>query len=188
MAEGTYEYECMRAELLGIDKPEYDEFLKKQKENESQEVQNEEIDTEHLKGAEAQNEELQNVGGKLEELNNLLSMTQKKINNFKYRCNSVTSYMKSRLGNWHSSNSLDSSSIEAKKIEEEDDDNNVDSSHQPEQQDNTPNPIPLESQRKSDLAKALDRNSDRLDTMLDKADNAHYSMQYQRSQMQSLLK
>lgn len=49
MAEGTYEYECMRAELLGIDKPEYDEFLKKQKENESREVQNEEIETEHLK-------------------------------------------------------------------------------------------------------------------------------------------
>ncbi|KAK9751776.1 hypothetical protein QE152_g4753 [Popillia japonica] len=187
MAEGTYEYECMRAELLGIDKPEYDEFLKKQKENESREVQNEEIETEHLKEAEAQNDELQGVGGKLDELNNLLSLTQKKINNFKYRCNSVTSYMKSRLGNWHSSNSLDSSSIESKKIEEEDDDNPADSSHNREQ-DNTPKPIPLESQRKSDLANALDKNSDTLDTMLEKADNARYSMQYQRSQMQSFLK
>lgn len=96
--------------------------------------------------------------------------------------------MKSRLGNWHSSNSLDSSSIESKKIEEEDDDNTADSSHKPEQKDNTPKPIPPESQRKSDLAKALDRNSDKLDTMLEKADNAHYSMQYQRNQMQSFLK
>lgn len=95
--------------------------------------------------------------------------------------------MKSRLGNWHSSNSLDSSSIESKKIEEEDDDNPADSSHNREQ-DNTPKPIPLESQRKSDLAKALDKNSDTLDTMLEKADNARYSMQYQRSQMQSFLK
>lgn len=28
MAEGTYEYECMRAELLGIDKPDQEEFEK----------------------------------------------------------------------------------------------------------------------------------------------------------------
>ncbi|KAH1011059.1 hypothetical protein HUJ04_000503 [Dendroctonus ponderosae] len=26
--EGSYEYECMRAELLGIDRPDYDEFMK----------------------------------------------------------------------------------------------------------------------------------------------------------------
>lgn len=28
MAEGTYEFECMRAELLGIDKPNEEEFEK----------------------------------------------------------------------------------------------------------------------------------------------------------------
>lgn len=28
MAEGTYEYECMRAELLGIEKPNQEEFEK----------------------------------------------------------------------------------------------------------------------------------------------------------------
>lgn len=28
MAEGTYEYECMRAELLGIEKPNEEEFEK----------------------------------------------------------------------------------------------------------------------------------------------------------------
>lgn len=28
MAEGTYEYECMRAELLGIQKPDQEEFEK----------------------------------------------------------------------------------------------------------------------------------------------------------------
>lgn len=49
MAEGTYEYECMRAELLGIEKPDYDEFLQKQKEKEVQEVQEDEVDTENLK-------------------------------------------------------------------------------------------------------------------------------------------
>jgi hypothetical protein len=30
MAEGTYEYECMRAELLGVEKPDRDEFMKQQ--------------------------------------------------------------------------------------------------------------------------------------------------------------
>lgn len=29
MAEGTYEYECMRAELLGIEKPNREEFEEK---------------------------------------------------------------------------------------------------------------------------------------------------------------
>lgn len=49
MSENTYEYECMRAELLGIEKPDREEFLKKQQENEIQEVEEEEIDIENLK-------------------------------------------------------------------------------------------------------------------------------------------
>lgn len=49
MAEGTYEYECMRAELLGTDKPEYDEFLQRQKEKENRAVQGEQLDVENLK-------------------------------------------------------------------------------------------------------------------------------------------
>lgn len=49
MAEGTYEYECMRAELLGIEKPDYDEFMRFKKEQEAQYVAEEENDTENLK-------------------------------------------------------------------------------------------------------------------------------------------
>lgn len=48
MAEGTYEYECMRAELLGTEKPDYDEFLKRQKEQQSREVEEEQAETECL--------------------------------------------------------------------------------------------------------------------------------------------
>lgn len=44
------------------------------------------------------------------------------------------------------------------------------------------------SQRKSDLNRALDNNVDRLDSLIDKAENAHYSMENQRKQMQSFLK
>lgn len=32
MAEGTYDYECMRAELLGMPVPDESEWLEKQKE------------------------------------------------------------------------------------------------------------------------------------------------------------
>lgn len=49
MAEGTYEYECMRAELLGIDKPDYDEFMKNQKERQQKEVKEEDEDIENIK-------------------------------------------------------------------------------------------------------------------------------------------
>lgn len=49
MAEGTYEYECMRAELLGIAKPDYDDFLQRQKDEQlAKEVADEQIETECL--------------------------------------------------------------------------------------------------------------------------------------------
>lgn len=49
MSDNTYEYECMRAELLGIGKPDYDEFVKNQVETEKHEVEEEEIDLENMK-------------------------------------------------------------------------------------------------------------------------------------------
>lgn len=49
MAEGTYEYECERAELLGIDKPDYDEFMQRKRAQEATAVEEEEVDVENLK-------------------------------------------------------------------------------------------------------------------------------------------
>lgn len=46
--EGTYEDECMRAELLGLDKPDKTEFDNK-KERARQESQLEELENENLK-------------------------------------------------------------------------------------------------------------------------------------------
>lgn len=48
MAEGSYEDECMRAELLGVEKPDYDDFLKRQKDKQANEVFEELVDTENL--------------------------------------------------------------------------------------------------------------------------------------------
>lgn len=42
-------------------------------------------------------------------------------------------------------------------------------------------------QRKSDLSRALDNHVDKLDSMLEKAENAHYSMAHQNKQMKKFL-
>lgn len=47
MAEGTYEYECMRAELLGVERPDFEEFMKNVKLR--SEANNEESEVENLK-------------------------------------------------------------------------------------------------------------------------------------------
>lgn len=101
MSEGTYEYECMRAELLGIEKPDYDDFMKRKLEEEAKQTEEEQANVEILKvalktkqmrlffaffsfqEADVQGEQLKNVSGGLEELNSILSMTQKKIDRFK---------------------------------------------------------------------------------------------------------
>lgn len=44
------------------------------------------------------------------------------------------------------------------------------------------------NQRKTDLAKALDNHVDKLDAMLDSADNAYHSMSQQNKQMKRFLK
>lgn len=45
-----------------------------------------------------------------------------------------------------------------------------------------------ENQRKSDLSKALDNHVDKLDAMLESADNAYHSMTQQNKQMKKFLK
>lgn len=44
MAEGTYEYECMRAELLGIDPPDKETFEQNMRERQKAEEEQYEID------------------------------------------------------------------------------------------------------------------------------------------------
>nr|XP_022907575.1 uncharacterized protein LOC111419055 [Onthophagus taurus] len=188
MAEGTYEYEVMRAELLGVEKPDYEEFMKRQKEIEAKNVEEHETDVENLKVVEEQSDELKGASGKLDELNNLLSLTQKKINNFKFRCSSVTSYMKTRLG----TTLPFSTSVDI-----------VDSENRADKTAPTPKTTPTEEipndvigqvatscggQKKSDLTKALDSHVDKLDGLLEKAEFAQISMEHQRKQMQSYLK
>ncbi|CAH0548851.1 unnamed protein product [Brassicogethes aeneus] len=188
MAEGTYEYECMRAELLGVDKPDYEEFLKKQEENEKNKVEEEEQDLQALQDADSQNDNLKNISGGLEELNGILAVTQRKINRFKASCGSLTNLLKIKMGGAHLANSTNDVSVD------------------PTSSSNVENPVGTGSNvtangdrptndevrengthRKSDLTKALDNHVDRLDLMLEKAENAQYSMKHQNNQMKRFL-
>ncbi|XP_066148706.1 uncharacterized protein [Euwallacea fornicatus] len=96
MAEGTYEYECMRAELLGIEKPDYEDFMKKKADELC--VNEENIEVENMKEEYAQNERLFDATGKLDELNNILKSTQKRINNFTAP---FSRFVRSKIGKPH---------------------------------------------------------------------------------------
>ncbi|XP_018570735.1 uncharacterized protein LOC108910570 [Anoplophora glabripennis] len=183
MAEGTYEYECMRAELLGIEKPDYEEFMKKI-EGERKAVEEENLDTENLKEADLQEESEKRIMGGLEELNSLLQKTQVKINRFKASCGSLTNLLKIKVaGKPDSSSTPDNSTPEPT--------GNTDvptnESAPTESITNDNDAEKNEMQRKSDLAKALDKDLSTLDSMIEKAESAQYSMEHQRKQMKKFL-
>lgn len=98
--DGTYEDECMRAELLGLDIPDKAAF-DTQKEKARQENQLEELENEQLKVnnfnktnyyliiclfkqlIDSQGEKIKENYGKLDDLNKILSVTQQRLNSFK---------------------------------------------------------------------------------------------------------
>jgi hypothetical protein len=85
--EESYESELERAELLGIEPISREEWERKQKER--KEVEREEIENEIAQEIEAEDEKLKGAGGKMDELNNILSATQQRLNKFKVdnKCN-----------------------------------------------------------------------------------------------------
>ncbi|KAJ8916491.1 hypothetical protein NQ315_000133 [Exocentrus adspersus] len=179
MAEGTYEYECMRAELLGLDKPDHDDFLKKlASANAKREVEDEEADVHNLKNVDRTTESEKRILGGLEELNTILRRTQSRITRFKATCGSLTNLLKVKVAGRSGSDNEDTSeSAEATAGSEE---------------AAAPPPTGVEdlprNQRKSDLSKALDADMSRLDRMIEKSEDAQYSMAHQSKQMRNFLK
>lgn len=107
MAEGTYEYECMRAELLGVATPDYEQFLQRKQEEidanpDGEAVENDEITTDPEEAPAQEEGAQEQKASKLEELNNMISpvisITQKKIDSFKIRCGSVSDMIKTKIG------------------------------------------------------------------------------------------
>ncbi|EFA08380.1 uncharacterized protein LOC660945 [Tribolium castaneum] len=147
MAEGTYEYECMRAELLGIEKPDYDEFLKRKQ----AEVEAEEQEIENLKSAESEAEQVTHIAGGLEELSGILQVTQRKLTRFKASCGSLTNLLKIKIGASSEANDV-VPPLEAHSVE---------------------------TGERSEL--------DKLDSLIQKAEDAQYSMAHQNKQMKRFL-
>uniref|UniRef100_A0A6B2E9C7 Uncharacterized protein n=1 Tax=Phlebotomus kandelakii TaxID=1109342 RepID=A0A6B2E9C7_9DIPT len=96
MAEGTYEYECMRAELLGVNPPDRETFEANRKLQ--LEAEQEAAENEQAQEIDHHDEQLKSGHGKMDELNSILSMTQQKINKFKNVCGSLTNLLKIRPG------------------------------------------------------------------------------------------
>ncbi|XP_055383183.1 uncharacterized protein LOC129613225 [Condylostylus longicornis] len=76
--QNSYEYQCMRAELLGLEKPDKEAFDLEQQKLREQELR----DVELAEALSVESESCEKTKGKLDELNTLLSRTQQKINTF----------------------------------------------------------------------------------------------------------
>ncbi|KDR07945.1 uncharacterized protein LOC110839871 [Zootermopsis nevadensis] len=191
MSDGNYEYELMRSELLGLPPPEKkplppasqneEDMLSSDVDDDSVE-RNEDI---HLEG-----EQMGRVSGGLDELNSILSMTQKKINRFKSVCGSFTNLLKLRVSSKQDGTTSDSSSrtseadcaLPTGEVHE-----NSDSGT-----DSTESKATLAAkkttQQNLDLEGNLGSQIDKLDTMLMKAEQAELSMSKQNKEMRIFLK
>lgn len=186
MAEGTYEFECMRAELLGIEKPDRTQFeearaerLKAEEEAKLAEQANE---------LESNDETINRTQGKLEELNSILSSTQEKINRFKKSaCGS--------LSNIFHRPSLDipstSEIIEDKDTGTEKPNRDINSALDDLEQIKTTNlqsDVQIAKKTTLDIQKKMTSHLDKLDSLINKADNAELAMAAQTQQMKKFTK
>lgn len=180
MAEGTYEYECNRAELLGIDPPNRADFEAALK------VQQEETEKELANEVEANEEQINNTSGKFDELNNILSVTQQRLNKFKTACGSLTNLLKIR-GNQKTE--MPDSLQPTTSNEEGDSSNSGNQSTHTDTLDSSEAIQPQSSKgNASSMQQKMSCQFDKLDAMINKAENAQYSMSHQNKQMKGFLK
>lgn len=178
--ESSYESECMRAELLGIDPPDRATWEaanadRLQREKEEIEIAQDEVFAE-------QGEQMQGASGKLDELNNILSLTQKKLNKFKTVCGSLTSLIKinsasgstSNLNEQEPGNSKNDineaiETLDAMKVADGETD------------------VQVTKQSVRDIGHKVTRQLDALDSLINKSERAEAAMNHQNQQMKKHL-
>uniref|UniRef100_A0A1I8NQA3 t-SNARE coiled-coil homology domain-containing protein n=1 Tax=Stomoxys calcitrans TaxID=35570 RepID=A0A1I8NQA3_STOCA len=196
MAEGTYEFECMRAELLGIAKPDQEEFEKARAERLLRE-QEEQLAAE-AQALEEQDESMQNTNSKLDELGTILSSTQQKIFRFKQSAAGSLSNIFGRSGSVDVANEAADSSSNASSAGTSRRNTTANTSNineamhaldEMKHQEGQP-VIPTEKirQAKMDINKKMTSHLDRLDDMINKADRAEIAMSEQTKQMRQMAK
>ncbi|GAB1870094.1 Synaptosomal-associated protein 29 [Camponotus japonicus] len=188
-----YQHACQRAELLGLSMPSEEEW------RQAQAAQNENCGDDDDDGAlqdlDYADEKAGHIGGGLDELNSILSSTQKKLNRFKTACGSLRTLLKVKVGsrsgtphhkpeepnpddNQEVQKELEPAADEVMMVETSDDTANV--ANDPANSGVQPKQI--------DLDKKMGSHLDKLDSLIMKAENAQYSMQHQTKQMRKFLK
>ncbi|XP_029666497.1 uncharacterized protein LOC115237539 [Formica exsecta] len=191
-----YQLACARAELLGLSKPSEEEWKQTQAEAAQNENRCDDDDDSALQDLDYADEKTRRVGGGLDELNSILSNTQKKLNRFKTVCGSLGSLLKVKVGS--------RSGTPHHKPEEPTPDGNQEVQKEPgpaadevmmveTSDDITADAVnnPANSgvhPKQIDLDRKMVSHLDKLDILVTKAENAQYSMQHQTKQMRKFLK
>ncbi|XP_023725016.1 uncharacterized protein LOC111874068 isoform X2 [Cryptotermes secundus] len=143
----------------------------------------------NLLDIQVEGEQMGRVSGGLDELNSILSITQKKINRFKTVCGSFTNLLKLRMGAKSDGASSDNSSLASEAdcvLQSEEVHENSESGV-----DATESKALVASkktaQRALDLEGTLGSQIDKLDSMLMKAEQAELSMSKQNKEMRIFL-
>ncbi|XP_055694335.1 uncharacterized protein LOC129796441 [Lutzomyia longipalpis] len=188
MAEGTYEYECMRAELLGVEPPDRETFEANRKAQ--LEAERDNIEAQQAQELEHQDEQLKGGHGKMDELNSILSMTQQRINKFKNVCGSLTNLLKIRPGSASGGESSDAeggASAAGETTEGNDINSALDTLDT--MKDNASMSTTTEIRDTSlNIQQKMTAQFGALDSLLNKAENAQYSMQEQNKEMKKFLR
>ncbi|XP_055640307.1 uncharacterized protein LOC129777818 [Toxorhynchites rutilus septentrionalis] len=182
MAEGTYEYECMRAELLGVEKPSREDFEQKMRLQE--EAGQEELISEQMREVDLQDEQMQGASGKMDELNNILSITQQRINKFKVACGSLTSLLRFRPSTPNEGATSNQASNESSSNTIDDALDTLDSMKEVQ----NASEAKIAKSAANDLGQKMTSQLDKLDSLIYRADNAAYSMNHQTKQMKQITK
>ncbi|XP_017040515.1 uncharacterized protein LOC108087594 [Drosophila ficusphila] len=179
----SYEQECQRAELLGLQPPDPEEFERKRQARLEHELAEQEAAEAVL--LEQQDESLGNVGGKLGELNSILSSTQQKLNRFKQTaCGSLTNiFARASSGSVDLSAGVGGSGTGVAASSQEE--------RPPVQDQPLAKPPPTAAEvaaAKAAKQKRMDSQLDKLDALINQADNAQIAMSEQTQQMRRLAK
>ncbi|XP_058058481.1 uncharacterized protein LOC131209427 [Anopheles bellator] len=186
MAEGTYEYECMRAELLGLGRPSREEFEAKMKLK--HETEEEEQLTEQMKEVDLKDESLQGATGKMDELNSILTATQQKINKFKVACGSLTSLLKLRPSTPSSDPAAAVAQGDTAEAGQGKSINDALDTLDTMKDLNADSDVTVAKSAAKDIGQKMTSQLDKLDSLLYRADNATYSMKHQTNQMNKIAK
>ncbi|XP_039436494.1 uncharacterized protein LOC120418246 [Culex pipiens pallens] len=182
MAEGTYEYECMRAELLGVEKPNREEFEEKMRLR--KETEQEEMLADQLTEVDLNDEQMGSTSGKMDELNSILSITQQRINKFKVACGSLTTLLKFRPSTPSEGAASGDQANEATSSSINDALETLDSMKEVQNASDAS----VAKTAATDLGQKMTCQLGKLDALLNKADNATYSMKHQTDQMKKIAK